>query len=160
MAFPEETMVEAEMSSSSVYSPGLADIALLYDTVSKSIRFVRGLWVAESKVNTDRESVREMAETVVEVDEARFVAAGDAIGERWVGFEAMAAKPSFWRRLDLDLRRAGWVMVKSWVVNERPKVSSCCYCGYKKQAVSIKQGTSGAWWIVNERKEGNKVSLR
>lgn len=160
MAFPEETMVEAEMSSSSVYSPGLADIALLYDTVSKSIRFVRGLRVAESKVNTDRESVREMAETVVEVDEARFVAAGDAIGERWVGFEAMAAKPSFWRRLDLDLRRAGWVMVKSWVVNERPKVSSCCYCGYKKQAVSIKQGTSGAWWIVNERKEGNKVSLR
>lgn len=143
MAFPEETMVEAEMSSSSVYSPGLADIALLYDTVSKSIRFVRGLRVAESKVNTDRESVREMAETVVEVDEARFVAAGDAIGERWVGFEAMAAKPSFWRRLDLDLRRAGWVMVKSWVVNERPKVSSCCYCGYKKQAVSIKQGTSG-----------------
>lgn len=160
MAFPEETMVEAEMSSSSVYSPGLADIALLYDTVSKSIRFVRGLRVAESKVNTDRESVREMAETVVEVDEARFVAAGDAIGERWVGFEAMAAKPSFWRRLDLDLRRAGWVMVKSWVVNERPKVSPCCYCGYKKQAVSIKQGTSGAWWIVNERKEGNKVSLR
>lgn len=160
MAFPEETMVEAEMSSSSVYSPGLADIALLYDTVSKSIRFVRGLRVAESKVNTDRESVREMAETVVEVDGARFVAAGDAIGERWVGFEAMAAKPSFWRRLDLDLRRAGWVMVKSWVVNERPKVSSCCYCGYKKQAVSIKQGTSGAWWIVNERKEGNKVSLR
>lgn len=160
MAFPEETMVEAEMSSSSVYSPGLADIALLYDTVSKSIRFVRGLRVAESKVNTDRESVREMAETVVEVDEARFVAAGDAIGERWVGFEAMAAKPSFWRRLDLDLRRADWVMVKSWVVNERPKVSSCCYCGYKKQAVSIKQGTSGAWWIVNERKEGNKVSLR
>lgn len=110
MVFPEETRVEAEMSSSSVYSPGLADIALLYDTVSKSIRFVRGLGVAESKVNADRESVREMAETVVEVNEARFLAAGDAIG---VGFEAMAAKPSFWRRLDLDLRRAGWVMVKS-----------------------------------------------
>lgn len=141
MVFPEETRVEAEMSSSSVYSPGLADIALLYDTVSKSIRFVRGLGVAESKVNADRESVREMAETVVEVDEARFLAAGDAIGERWVGFEAMAAKPSFWRRLDLDLRRAGWVMMKSWVVNERRKVSCCYYYRCKKQAVSIKQGT-------------------
>lgn len=141
MVFPEETRVEAEMSSSSVQSSGLADIALLYETVSKSIRFVRGLGVPESKVNADRESVRERPETVVEVDEAKFVAAGDAIGERWVGFEAMAAKPSFWRRLDLDLRRDGWVMAKNWVVNERPKVSCCCYCGYKKQAVSIKQGT-------------------
>lgn len=126
------------MSSFSVYSPGLADVALLYDTVSKSICFVGGLGVAESYVNADRESVREMADAIVEVDEARLAVDGEAIGERWVGLEAATARPSLWRRLDLDLRSTGWAMVGSWVVNERREAGCCFCCGSLAQEAGSK----------------------
>lgn len=88
-----------------------------------------------------------MAEIVVEVDEARLVVDGEAIGERWVGLEAAAARPSLWRRLDLDLRRTGWVMVGSRAANERREVGCCCFCGSLVPEAGSEYQARGIWVV-------------